>query len=165
MTIHQLADPCWTIVPKLPVEDGGPCYGTRAGALAAIREAWDEDRERVRGLAATVLEEGWRREFRWLLSRLRPGAPRPRQMPARCWVVQCDGECEMVLDEEDECCVYHHRSAAEAASTVASCEWVYSADGRLVFCEEDAPEDAAPPPLSPAEQEAAGQLVIPGVIP
>jgi hypothetical protein len=165
MSIHQLANPCWTVAPRLPREDGDPCYDTRAEALGEIREAWDEDRAGALGLVATALERPWWREVCWQLSRLRPGAPRPRQMPAGCWVVQCDGECEYVLDDEDEGCTFHHGSAAEARKTVASYEWVYSADGRFVFCEECAPADAALPPLSPDEQEAAGQLVIPGVIP
>ena len=58
----------------------------------------------------------------------------------------------------------HHKSRTEAEETIADYEWVYSADGCLVFCEDDAPEDGQEPPLSPAEQEAAGQLVIPGVL-
>jgi hypothetical protein len=122
MTIHQLREPCWTITPRLSDEDGDPCYDTRADALADIREAWDTDREHARGLVATALERAWWREFCWRLSRLRPGAPKPRQA-GRCWVAACDGECEMVLDEEDECCVFHHGSAAEAGKTVAS-YWV-----------------------------------------
>jgi len=79
-------------------------------------------------------------------------------------VVQCDGECEYVIDEEDEGYTVHHKSRTEAEETVADYEWAYSADGRLVFCGDDAPEDGQEPPLSPAEQEAAGQLVIPGVV-
>ena len=165
MTIHQLKESCWAITPRLSDEDGDPCYGTRAEALTDIREAWDTDRAHVRGLVATALEKAWWQEFRWLLSRLRPGAPRPRQAAVRCWTVQCDGECEAVLDEEDEGYVFHHDSAAKARRTVASYGWVYSADGRSVFCEEDAPEDGQVPPPSPAELEAAGQLVLPGVLP
>jgi hypothetical protein len=162
MTVHQLRGPCWTVTPRLSDEDGDPCYDARADALADIRDAWDTDREHARGLVATALERAWWREFCWRLSRLRPCAPKPRQA-GRCWVAQCDGECEMVLDEEDECCVFHHGSAAEAAKTVASYGWVYSADGRFVFCEEDAPEDAAPPSPTPAELEAAGQMRLPGL--
>lgn len=165
MTIHQLKSPCWAIIPGLPREDGDPCYDTRAGALADIREVWDEDRRDAQGLVSAALEKAWWREFRWLLSRLRPGAPRPRQSATRCWVVQCDGECEMVLDEEDEGYTFHHGSAAEAGKTVASYDWAYSTDGRFVFCEECAPADSVPPPPSPAELEAAGQLRLPGVLP
>ena len=160
MTIHQLPAPCWVITPRLPREDSDPHYDTRAKALTAIREAWDLDRDwafpgRIRAKL---------REFRFRLSRLRPGAPRPRQSDTRCWAVQCDGDCGYVIDEEDEGYTVHHKSRTEAEETIADYEWVYSADGCLVFCADDAPEDAEPPPPSPAEQEAAGQLVIPGVL-
>jgi hypothetical protein len=90
-------------------------------------------------------------------------ATKPRQLDAPCWVVQCDGECETVLDTEDEGYVFHHLTRADAAETVAAYEWRYA--GTMVFCEDDAPADGQLPPLSPAEQEAAGQLVIPGVLP
>lgn len=157
MTVHQLDAPCWVIRPRPYLEDDNH-YGTRAKALAVIREAWDEDHWRPVPLWT------WWRTLRYRLSRLRPGAPRPRQETGRCWIVQCD-ECETVIDEDDEGYVVHHGTRAEAEETVAEWEWVYSADGCLVFCPEDAPEDGQEPPLSPAEQEAAGQLVIPGVIP
>jgi hypothetical protein len=161
MTIHQLPAPCWVITPRLPRDDDDPHYDTRAVALAAIRESWDEDRD---WCFDDRLRVRWR-EFLYRLSRLRPAAPRPRQSPARCWAVQCDGECGYVLDDEDEGHTFHHDTAAEARKTVASYEWVYSPDGRFVFCEDDAPEDGQPPPPAPAELEAAGQLVIPGVLP
>src|SRR5208282_4988001 len=138
MTIRQLREPCWVITPRLSDEDGDPCYGTRAKALTAIREAWDMDRDWT---FDDQLRVRWR-EFRFRMSRWRPGAPRPRQPGTRCWLVQCDGECETVLDTEDEGCIFHHGSAIEAGKTVASYGWVYSADGRFVFCEEDAPEGA-----------------------
>jgi len=157
MTIHQLREPCWALQPKLPREDGDPHYGTRRKALAAIREAWDEDRDWT---FDDQLRVRWR-EFRFRLSRLRPGAPRPRQVPGRCWIVQCDGECEIVLDDEDEGCVFHHGTRAAAERTMANYDFVYAGD--LVFCEDDAPQGAEPPPPSPAELEAAGQLRLPGV--
>ena len=75
--------------------------------------------------------------------------------------VQCDGECETVLDEEDEGYIFHHDSRAEAEQTAAGYHWASDGDGR-VFCEEDAPAGAVPVP-SPAELEAAGQLRLPGV--
>jgi len=164
VTIHQLPAPCWVITPRPPREDHDPHYDSRAEALTAIREAWDEDREWTRGLVATALEREWWREARFRLSRLRPGAPRPREIGTRCWAVQCDGDCGYVIDEEDEGYTVHHKSRTEAEETIADYEWVYSADGCLVFCADDAPEDAEPPPPSPAEQEAAGQLVIPGML-
>lgn len=157
MTIHQLKDPCWTIRPKLPRAAGDECYGARAGALKAIREAWDEDRDWT---FDDQLRVRWR-EFLYRLSRLRPGAPRPRQSGVRCWVVQCDGECEVTLDTEDEGYVFHHASFAKAESTARAYEWRHVGD--LVFCETDAPADGEVPPPSPAELEAAGQLRLPGV--
>jgi len=160
MTIHQLPAPCWVIRPQLPRDDDNH-YDTRADALKAIRRDWDEDRDWT---SDDQLRARWR-EFLYRLSRLRLDSPRPRRHDYRCWVVQCDGDCELVLDTEGEDYVYHHGSAAEARKTVASYEWVYSPDGRMVFCHEDAPEDGEEPPLSPAEQEAAGQLVIPGAVP
>lgn len=160
--IRQLKEPCWEITPRLPSEDHDPHYDTRAEALAAIRETWDEDRNDHLGLTGVALERPWWREFRFRLSRLRPGAPRPRELPA-CWVVQCDGDCEQVIDEE-ECWTVHHGSRREAEETVASWQWTYSGDGRSVFCPDDQPEDAVPAPLTAAEQEAAGQMAIPGVL-
>lgn len=160
MTVHQLPAPCWVITPRLPRDDGDPHYDDRAKALAVIHQAWDED--------DWTPDAWWTKRlpgFRFRLSRLRPGAPRPRQSGTRCWAVQCDGECGYVIDEEDEGYTVHHSSLTEAHETVvAEYEWAYSADGRLVFCADDAPDDAEPPPPSPAEQEAAGQLVIPGVL-
>ena len=159
MTIHQLEVPCWVIRPRPYLEDDNH-YDTRAKALAAIWRDWDEDRDWTHD---DQLRVRWR-AFLYRLSRLRLDAPHPRQKPGRCWVVQCDGECGAVIDEDDEGYVVHHGTRAEAEETVSQWEWVYSADGRLVFCGDDAPEDGQEPPLSPAEQEAAGQLVIPGVI-
>lgn len=157
MTIHQLKDPCWAITPRLPRCDGDECYDTRAGALTAIREAWDEDRDWT---FDDRLRVRWR-EFLFRLSRLCPGAPRPRRLDRRCWVVGCDGECEVTLDTEGEGYVFHHESFVKAEATMKAYEWKYAGD--LVFCEEDAPADGQLPPPSPAEQEAAGQLVLPGV--
>ena len=141
----------------MPREQGDPCYDTRAKALAAVREAWDEDRDWT---FDDRLRVRWR-EFRFRLSRLRPGAPRPRRLPVCCWVVQCDGECETTLDTEDEGYVYHHHSFAAALGTVRAYEWKQAGD--RVFCEKDAPGDGQLPPPAPAELEAAGQLRLPGV--
>lgn len=157
MTVYRLPYRCWTVVPELPREDGDPHYDTRAEALAAIREAWDEGRDwtfddRLRG---------WWREVQFRLGRLRPRAPRPRQRPARCWLIQCDG-CDEHIDEEDEGYIAHCDSRLDAEETMATWRWAYVGD--LVFCETDAPENAAVPPPSPAEQEDAGQLRLPGVL-
>ena len=87
-----------------------------------------------------------------------------RQLEERCWVVESDGECGQVLDEEDEGWVIHHDSAKGAHETAAAWEWKYSADGRFVYCPcSPPPEDAEPIPPSPAELEAAGQMRLPGV--
>jgi hypothetical protein len=146
------------VVPKLPLDCQDPHYDTRAEALSAIREAWDEDRDWTFDDRLRV----WWRELCWRLSRWRPGAPRPRQLAAACWLIQCDG-CEQHIDDWDEAYIAHCKSRTEAEETLAAYEFVCAGD--LVFCPEDAPADGEPPPLSPAEQEAAGQLRFPGVIP
>ena len=161
MTIHQLPDRCWAVTPRLPREDGDPHYDTRAEALTAIREAWDFDRDWA---FDDQLRVRWR-EFRFRLSRLRPGAPRPRQHDDRCWVVQDDGDCGQVIDEEDEGYIVHCDSRRAAEDLARSWEWAYSADGRSVYCPCCSPEDAEPVPPSPAELEAAGQMRLPGVAP
>ena len=165
MTIHQLETPCWVIAPRLPREDHDPHYDTRAEALTAIREAWDEDREHRLGLVSAALEKAWWREVRFRLSRLRPGAPGPRRHDDRCWVVQDDGDCGQVIDEEDEGCIVHCDSRRAAEDLARSWGWAYSADGRSAYCPCCSPEDAGPIPPSPAELEAAGQLRLPGVLP
>lgn len=136
MTIHQLRERCWELQP--PTDDErSPHYGTEAAALEALKE----DREDHGTPYADT---------------------RPVQLAAPCWLVQCDGECEMVLDEEDEGYVFHHDSRAEAEKTMTPYHWAFGADGR-VFCEADAPEGSVSAYPSPAELEAAGQLRLPGV--
>lgn len=139
MTIHQLPDRCWELQPPTD-EERYPHFDTEAEALAALKE----DRENH-------------------------GEPYPDTKPAqlgdRCWVVQCDGECKQVIDEEDECWTIHHDSRHGAEDTVASWRWAYSADGRSVFCPEDRPGDAVAAPPTPRELEAAGQMRLPGVAP
>jgi hypothetical protein len=85
-------------------------------------------------------------------------------LDSRCWVVECDGECEQVLDEEGEGVVYHHESFEEAAKTAAG-HGFRLGPGPAAWCEEDAPENAEVPPPSPAEQERAGQWRLPGIVP
>jgi hypothetical protein len=151
MTVYRLPHHCWTVVPKLPLDAYDP-------HLAAIREAWDEDRDWTFDDRLRV----WWREFQYRLTRLRPGAPRPRQLAARCWLIQCDG-CEQHIDDWDEGYTAHCESRTAAEETLAAYEFVCLDD--LVFCPEDAPTDGRPAPPSPAEQEAAGQLPLPRVIP
>ena len=133
MTIHQLKERCWELQP--PTDDERhPHYDTEASALEGLREDRENDEQ--------------------------PYADtKPAHLAAPCWVVQCDGECEVVLDTEDEGYTFHHDTRAEAEQTAAGYRWAFSEDGR-VFCEEDAPKDAVPV-LSRAEQEAAGQLAFP----
>ena len=160
MTIHQLPKPCWVIAPRLPREDSDPHYDTRAEALAAIREAWDEDREHRIGLIATALERAWWREFRFRLSRLRPDAPRPRELPARCRVADCD-TCGDELINEDEGWTVHASSLPDLYQSLDAYDWRICPDE--AYCPDDAPECSEVPPLSPAQLEAAGQLRLPGV--
>lgn len=160
MTIRQLKARCWAVVPKLPREDGDPHYDTRDEALAVIREAWDEDREDRLGLVSTALERTWWREFRRRLSRLRPDAPRPRLLPACCWVADC-GTCGDELINEDEGWTVHASSLPGLYQSLDAYDWRICPDE--AYCPDDAPECSQLPPLSPAEQEAAGQLVLPGV--
>ena len=137
MSIRELPHRCWELQP--PTDDErSPHYDTEAGALAALAEDREDHGE-------PYLDT------------------RPVQLEAPCWAVQCDGECETVLDEEDEGYIFHHDSRADAAQTAAGYDWAFDADGR-VFCEEDAPGDAVVLP-SPAALEAAGQLALPGVLP
>ena len=136
MTIHQLKDRCWELSPPLPGYDREAHYDTRAEARKALREALDED------------------------SGVNP-ATKPRQLAGRCWVIQCDGECELHIDEEDECYISHCETPALAQEVGAA--WHWKTAGDLVFCPADAHADGQAPPPSPAELEAAGQLRLPGV--
>ena len=136
MTIHQLPGRCWELQPPTD-EERYPHFDTEAEALADLKE----DRENHEQAYADT---------------------KPVQLDAPCWVVQCDGECETVLDEEGEGWTFHHDSRADAETTAAAYDFRHVGDS--VFCDEDAPEDSALL-LSPAEREAAGQLVLPGVLP
>ncbi len=130
MTIHQLPERCWELQP--PTDDErSPHYDTEAAALEALKEDRENDDQ--------------------------PYADtKPVRLDAPCWVVQCDGECETVLDTEDEGYVFHHDSRAEAERTAAGYHMAFGDDGR-VFCEDDTPAGAVALP-SPAELEAAGQM-------
>lgn len=137
MTIHQLPEPCWELRPPTD-EERHPHYDTRADALRALKNDRENDGEPY------------------------PDT-KPVQLGDRCWVIQSDGECEQVLDEEDEGWVVHHDSAKAARATAAAWGWTYSADGRFIYCPCSPPGDAEPAPPSPAEIEAAGQMKLPGV--
>lgn len=137
MTIHQLAKPCWELQPPTDPERM-PHYGTEAEALTALAEDRENDERPYAGT-------------------------KPVLIAAPCWLAQCDGGCEMVLDTEGEGYTVHCASRADAEGLAASYEWAYSADGRSVFCTECAAEGAEPVPPSPADLEAAGQMRLPGV--
>src|SRR6202011_3664525 len=96
--------------------------------------AWDEDRDWPRPGTLRAL----RHEFRYRLARLHPRRPRPRQLPARCWAVRCDGRGEHI-DDRDEGYTFHCESRAGAEETLAAYE--FTCLGDLVFCPEDAPAD------------------------
>lgn len=136
MSIHQLSDCCWVL--DGPAQDEGVRHFEDAsGADAALTRAREEDP----ATKASV-----------------------RLLPSPCWLVQCD-ECEYVIDEEDEG-VFHHESRAEAEKVVRLWEWTLvpgHLGGELAYCHEDRPEDAEPPVPSAAQQEAAGQMRLPGV--
>ena len=136
MTIRQLKNPCWVLRPSLD-DERNPHYETKAEALGALSEARDDGEPAIKSDAVQLAE--------------------------RCWVAQCSGECEQVIDEEDECWVIHCDTCKAAEDLARSWNWVYSPDGRSVFCTGCAPENAEPVPPSPAELEAAGQLRLPGV--
>ena len=136
MTIYQLPHRCWELQP--PTDDErGTHYDTEASALEALAEDRENHEEPYADTMAVQLADP-------------------------CWAVQCDGECETVLDEEDEGYIFHHDSRADAERTAAGYHFASDDDGR-VFCEEDAPESAVPMYPSAAELEAAGQLRLPGV--
>jgi hypothetical protein len=133
VSIHQLADRCWELTD--PADDERtPHYGDEAAAQAALKELRDEEPDTKASI---------------------------RLLGSACWVTRCDGDCEAMLDEEDEGYIFHHESIADALETVRAYEWRTVGDS--VFCPADAP-DGAELPLSAAEQEAAGQLPLPGVI-
>lgn len=136
MAIHQLKSPCWEL--QDPADDLTPHFDNAVSALARLAELKEDDP----GTRATVAG-----------------------LDCRCWLVQCDGECEQLIDEEDEGYIVHCESLQAAGELAKAWSWAYSADGRLIFCEADWPEDAESPPPSPAQQEAAGQLRLPGAIP
>lgn len=119
-----------------PADDRTPHFGNAVSALARLAELKKDDP----GTRATITG-----------------------LDYRCWLVQCDGECGEHVDEADEGFISHCESRQVAEEIMAAYRWSYRGD--LVFCETDAPEGSEIPPPSPAELEAAGQLVIPGVLP
>ncbi len=79
-----------------------------------------------------------------------------RQRDVPCWTIRCDGECGYVIDEDEDGLI-HFADADDALRTVRDWEWML-VDHEHVLC----PEDVLAPP-TPAQQEAAGQMRLPGV--
>jgi hypothetical protein len=152
MTIRQLPEPCFVLDPSPWGEDEGtPHYGTHAKAEAALTELYentDPDDPDVRPLL---------------------GKSRPCWLDAPCWVAECDapdaqeGICGDTLgDEEEGPSRIHFETVEELFGWMPGEGWIrIFADGAL--CSTHNPDNPELPPLSPAEQEKAGQLVIPGV--
>jgi hypothetical protein len=146
MTIRQLKDRCWHLDPP-PEDERDPHYDNRHDADDALRDLREERGPDPLDLAA--LE-----------------SCHAKQLDGPCWVVQCDGECEVELDTEDEGYTYHHDSPEAAMETVGAYGWTVTTgpvSGVRVYCPEDRPEDTVPAPPTVAELEAAGQLRLPGV--
>jgi len=138
MSVHQLDDCCWELVNP-GEDDDKQHFEDAAGANSAVMRS----RKRNPKSTASV-----------------------RLLESPCWLVQCDGECEQVIDEEDEGITRHHESQAEAESTASAWEWVLApalVGGPLAYCPEDRPEDTEAPLPSAEELEAAGQMRLPGV--
>ena len=155
MTIRQLKDPCWVLDPCPWDDDRGiPHYATRGEAETAL----EGEREEASG-------EG-------RLANL--AAVSPRELPGLCWVAECDaadgpeGCCGNTLGDEEEgpSCI-HFGTVEELLEWMPGEGWVrVGAAGAL--CGSDAELGGwpiLPPRVPPAEQEAAGQLVIPGAVP
>jgi len=151
MTIRQLPKPCFTLDPS-PWDDdhGTPHYGTWAEADEALRERRAELAPDPRDLAGIETAR---------VTRL--GSP--------CWVAECDaprgmeGTCGETLGDEEEgpSCI-HFETAEELFDWMPGEGWIrVFADNTL--CGNHSPDNPAPPPPSPAELEAAGQLRLPGV--
>jgi len=155
MTIRRLDKPCFVLDPPPWDEDerGAEHYETRDAAEAVLageraNAGPDDQEEQAQAAAARV-----------------------RQLDAPCWVAECDapedasGTCGNTLGDEEEgpSCV-HFETPDELFDWMPGEGWTRAgADGAL--CYDHRPEDAEmPAPPSPAEQEAAGQLVLPGVI-
>lgn len=145
MTIRQLRRPCFVLDPSPYADDdyGVPHYDTQEKADAALAELREEREPDPEGLArlegVQVTQEEW-----------------------PCWVAECDFPgCEETY-EDDEGGGSHFPDAKTLEEWVVQDGWT-TAPPDKALCWSDSPEDAPKPPPSPAEQEAAGQLALPGV--
>lgn len=143
MTIHQLKDRCWELQPPAD-DDRQSHYHTEADAMQALTEDRDGDPEAYPDTKPVLLD-------------------------VPCWLVECDGECETALDSEGDGYTFHCPSRQDAEAAARAYDWVVTAGpvsgDELAYCPEDRPGDVPLLPPLPAELEAAGQLVIPGVLP
>jgi hypothetical protein len=163
MTIRQLKEPCWVLDPSpYPDDDcGEPHYPAEAEAAKGLRELREDRVDDYPERLAAAMAAAVKRE------------------ESPCWVAECDADgCgERYEDPEDG--GSHFPDAKTLGEWMAPDGWTYrggdadefwpapGAWTRLhageVFCPGCSPEGAAPPPLSPADLEAAGQLRLPGV--
>jgi hypothetical protein len=138
MTIHQLSKPCFILDPSPRDDDAGePHYATWHEADDALRELREE-----RGPSPEDLAE------------LEP--VKVKALPGPCWVAECDafGCDEQYEDDEDG--GNHFGSVAELEEWIAPAGWTTDIPDK-VYCRPHSAEGTPPPP-SPAELEAAGQL-------
>lgn len=139
MPISQLTERCWVLDDPpgssalLPDGAGEQHWGTE-------REAREFAAPAAAALAVTI---------------------RPRQLDQPCWVIRCGGECDVLLDEEDENYIFHCASRSEAERDAAGYGWIVTRSGE-VFCVEDAP-DCAVADLAVTEQ-VPGQLKLGGTL-
>lgn len=134
MPISQLTERCWVLdVPK------GTVISTTHQPDTADDEHWDKEQD-----------------AREAAGRLGLGV-RGRQLEEPCWVIRCGGDCDVLLDEEDECYIFHSASRAEAEKAATDYGWTVTRDGE-VFCDYDAP-DCSAADLAVTEQ-IPGQLTI-----
>jgi hypothetical protein len=136
MPVEQAKDRCWILSPRgrragMP-DERDPDFWHWLSAAAARKQLRDTQDDRGLALEATQLAEP-------------------------CWQVRCDGNCQSVLDEDNEY-PYCFPTAARALSCARAAGWRETGDGQI-FCEPDAPEEARTP--RPAEQ-IPGQLTLDG---
>jgi hypothetical protein len=152
MTIHHLRKPCFILDPSPRDEDAGtPHYSTWAEADEDLRERREELGPDPKDLAS--IEK-----------------TRVKQLGSPCWVAECDaphgmeGTCGNTLGDEEEgpSCI-HFETVEELFDWMPGEGWIRVFEDNAL-CWVHSPDNPAPPPPSPAELEAAGQLVLPGVL-
>lgn len=134
VSIHQLAYRCWELSD--PADDErAPHFEDQADAGIALAELRLADL----GTTASV-----------------------RLLDAPCWVADCDAPgCEERY-EDDEAGATHFPDAKTLQEWLPGDGWT-AVEPDKAFCWSDSPQDAELPPPTPAQQEVAGQLRLPGV--